>query len=121
MNIFTLSVPEKIRIEHHPSSGLAAEELLLDDYLQKQYTKKSPDNDYQGSTETSRPAWHPSKSFADFTFAEYVITNSLSQPQVDKLLHQQRSVSTNSPENSQISFKNYHEMVPYLNESNQAA
>jgi hypothetical protein len=98
-----------IRIEYHPSSGAQHETMPLQQYL----TEKTRTIDMLQSTQKNRSQnapWHPFSSMADFSFAEFVTNNHLSNSTIDDLLKRMKGEWGGT----KVTFKSHKDMTELL-------
>lgn len=96
-----------VRIKYHESSNKSEDILTLDEYLLTSSAKI-----YDVTEEITKTWWHPFKSSADFTFAEWTSSKGHSKQDFNRL---QKLVDSEwSNHGSKISFKSYSEFEKTL-------
>jgi len=92
---------EYIRIVHHRNSGRPDEIISLLDV-----DESAPPGRPSENSNIGRPAWAPFRSYADFKFAETVVTQGLTRQNANVWLENMRHIFTLSPEHVMVSFWN---------------
>src|ERR1700722_6706584 len=91
-----------IRIVHHPASGLPDERITIPEYQERMCETSTAS--HQNPSDT---LWEPFQSEADFTFADFVCQNRLSQAQIDRLIKLSKATWSDS---SKVTFRNHQDV-----------